>query len=58
MYFVTLFLEMKQSQASREKVICSYMIYSDKAAVCLFILRTLHASTNNLYPINFNHIHI
>jgi len=49
---------MKQSQASREKVICSYMIYSDKAAVCLFILRTLHASTNNLYPINFNHIHI
>ena len=58
MYFVTLFLEMKQSQASREKVICSYIIYSDKATVCLLTLRTLYASINKLYPFNFNHIHI
>ncbi|VXD08060.1 hypothetical protein SPHINGO8BC_90225 [Sphingobacterium multivorum] len=58
MYFVTLFLEMKQSRASREKVIYSYMIYSDKATVCPFLLRTLPASINKLYPFNFNHIHI
>jgi len=49
---------MKQSQASREKGICSYMIYSDKATVCLLTLRTLYASINKLYPFNFNHIHI
>jgi hypothetical protein len=49
---------MKQSKASREKSVYGYIIYSDKFILCLLLENTLHASIDNLYPINFNHIHI
>ncbi len=49
---------MKQSQASSEKVIYSYMIYSDKAPFYLFTMHNLCASIKTLYPFNFNHNHI